>query len=314
MPPLPDRFASRRPPALLTSLALAACMVLYPLAGALLFTLFADGAPRALERPDAIGDILGTLRWVQVSGQLLALALPALLLAALHVRRAPLSRESFAFLGLGTLPSLRATGLAMLGAFLLQPTVYTLVSLQELYLWPALGEYGREVLRNQAVMESFLGELARARSMPEFLAVAAVLAVVPALTEELFFRGYVQQNYAAAMRPAAAILLTGLLFAFFHLQPANMAALALLGWYIGYIYSVTGNLAVPIAVHLANNLVALGVIASGLEATPAMAPGPLLATPGWWLLLAGSLSLFALVAWRLGADQNSATALASPLR
>ncbi len=90
-----------------------------------------------------------------------------------------------------------------------------------------------------------------------------MLALVPAVSEELLFRGYVQGNYAASMRPLYAVLLTGTMFAFFHMSAANLVPLALLGYYIGYIYSRSGNLAVPMSVHFVNNLSALLLLALG---------------------------------------------------
>jgi len=187
-------------------------MVLYPVAGALLFSL-AGGA--SLPEGAGIGVMLGELRAVQAAGQLLVLALPVLVLAAWHVRRRLLSRAIFGFLGVGGRVDFRLVGLAVAGVFMLQPLLYTIAGLQNLFLWPALGEAGAEVVRQRVVMDAFLSELAYAGSLQEFLVVAGVLALVPAVSEELLFRGYVQGNYAASMRSSAAVLLTGTMFVLF---------------------------------------------------------------------------------------------------
>lgn len=286
-----DPVALRRPSFLFTTIFLVVTMVLYPLAGALLFSL-AGGSANVVDG-GGIGEMVGPLRLVQALGQILVLALPVLVLSARHAGEGLFSLGSLRFLGVGERVELRQVGFGALGVFLLQPLVYTVAGLQNLYLWPALGDAGAEVVRQQALMESFIAELARIGSLPELLAVVAVLAVVPALTEELLFRGYVQSNFAAAMRPSSAVLLTGTLFAFFHMSAGNLLPLALLGWYIGYIYLKTGNLAVPVAVHFLNNLAALLLLGlGGPEAGPP--PEALLMTGWWWVVLPLSLVLFAL--------------------
>ncbi|TCD48916.1 CPBP family intramembrane glutamic endopeptidase [Chlorobium sp. N1] len=285
-----DPVALRRPSFLFTTIFLVVTMVLYPLAGSLLFSL-AGGSADVVDG-GGIGEMVGSLRLVQALGQLLVLALPVLVLSARHAGGGLFSAGSLRFLGVGKRVEMRLVGFGALGVFLLQPLVYTVAGLQNLYLWPALGDAGAEVVRQQALMESFIAELARIGSLPELLAVVAVLAVVPAVTEELLFRGYVQSNYAAAMRPSSAVLLTGTVFAFFHMSAANLLPLALLGWYIGYIYLKTGNLAVPVAVHFLNNLAALLLLGlGGPEAGPP--PEALLMTGWWWVVLPLSLVLFA---------------------
>jgi len=119
------------------------------------------------------------------------------------------------------------------------------------------------VVRQRVVMDAFLSELAYAGSLQEFLVVAGVLALVPAVSEELLFRGYVQGNYAASMRSSAAVLLTGTMFAFFHLSAANLVPLALLGWYIGYIYIQVRQPCGPVSVHFVNNFAVSSAACSG---------------------------------------------------
>jgi len=299
-----DSVAVRRPSFLFTTLFLLGVMVLYPVAGELLFSL-AGGA--SLPEGAGIGVMLGELRAVQAAGQLLVLALPVLVLAAWHVRRRLLSRAIFGFLGVGGRVDFRLVGLAVAGVFMLQPLLYTIAGLQNLFLWPALGEAGAEVVRQRVVMDAFLSELAYAGSLQEFLVVAGVLALVPAVSEELLFRGYVQGNYAASMRSSAAVLLTGTMFAFFHLSAANLVPLALLGWYIGYIYIKSGNLAVPVSVHFVNNFAALLLLALGGGAA-AMGPEPeiLLGMVWWWVAVPLSLLLFMLVMRRFSSIASAA--------
>jgi ABC-2 type transport system permease protein/sodium transport system permease protein len=62
--------------------------------------------------------------------------------------------------------------------------------------------------------EEFLGILSEARQTP--LAVMVVFVVVPAIVEELFFRGYLFSALRAVSGPVATIAVTAILFGLFH--------------------------------------------------------------------------------------------------
>uniref|UniRef100_Q3AQJ8 CAAX prenyl protease 2/Lysostaphin resistance protein A-like domain-containing protein n=1 Tax=Chlorobium chlorochromatii (strain CaD3) TaxID=340177 RepID=Q3AQJ8_CHLCH len=284
-----------------TTAALAVLMLLYPLIGNFFIAWFvgAELERGALLQPEMLRSFVPSLRIVQMVGQVLLLAFPALLLAGWQRGcRAPWSPEVRMWMGLQ--PPFDG-GVLVAGAggiILLQPLLSLIAALQERYLWPALGEAGREVLQQQESMELFLRTIADAHSLPEALFVLAVLAVTPAITEELLFRGYVQRNYMQVLSPAMAIVLSGLLFAFFHLSAANLLPLALLGCYIGYIYYCSGNLFVPMVAHFTNNALALIVLwFTPQEHTMAMQAEriALLLSPAWWFLVVGCTLLF----WRL---------------
>ena len=299
-----DPFATRRLSFLPNTFFLIGIMVLYPLAGAVLFLFINGSGQEGLSLLHIDRSMLPSIRMIQAFGQIVVLALPVILLSAWHTgRKNPFSLESLAFLGIRRDFNIGATALAVGGIFFLQPLLYTITAAQDLYLWPSLGTAGAEVVRQRDTMESFIRELALARSAQEFFLVAFLLAVTPAVCEELLFRGYIQQNYSRSMSSGSAVLLTGCVFAFFHLSAANLVPLCLLGWYIGYIYSKTGNLAVPFCVHFANNFAALllllfserGGMASQVQAEL------LLHAVWWWLVVAGSLLLLGMVVLRFSA-------------
>ncbi|MEI8186566.1 MAG: CPBP family intramembrane glutamic endopeptidase [Chlorobiaceae bacterium] len=291
-----DAFEVRRLSFFANTFFLIGIMVLYPIAGALLFFLVNGNWGFSLLHIES--RMLPSMRFIQACGQIVVLALPVLLLAARHTRRKnPFCTESLAFLGIGRNFNVAAAGLAAGGVFLLQPLLYTISAVQDLYLWPALGNAGAEVVRQRDVMEAFIRQLALVRSGPEFFAVAAVFAVIPAVCEELLFRGYIQENYSRSMSRGSAVLLTGFVFAFFHLSAANLFPLTLLGWYIGYIYSETGELALSFFVHLVNNSAALILLmlAETSDLAALVQPECLLRAVWWWPVVGGSLLLFVMV-------------------
>jgi membrane protease YdiL (CAAX protease family) len=291
-----------RPTFVANTLFLIGIMVLYPLAGGLLYSLVSGGSQEALSLLHIESSMLPSIRLIQAVGQIFVLALPVLLLAGWHTgKKNPFSQESLAFLGICRSADFAAVAFAVSGIFLLQPLLYTVTAMQDSYVWPALGEAGTEVVRQRDLMEIFIKELAQVRSVQEFIAVAFVLAVIPAVCEELLFRGYIQQNYSSSMSSGAAVLLTGFIFALFHMSAANLLPLALLGWYIGYIYMKTANLIIPFVVHLVNNLAALFLLlfTENKGTLSAFVSENILRSPWWWLLVAGSLLLFVMVLRRL---------------
>jgi uncharacterized protein len=88
----------------------------------------------------------------------------------------------------------------------------------------------------------------------EMVASLMVMAVVPALGEELVFRGIGQQKLIEITgNPALGITLTALIFSITHFEIQRFLAILLLGGVLGLLFYWTKNLWVPIAAHLLNN-------------------------------------------------------------
>lgn len=91
-------------------------------------------------------------------------------------------------------------------------------------------------------------------------AVLAILAVVllPAVGEELLFRGVLQNRLLAALgNPHLAIWLSAFIFSFVHFQFLGFFPRWFLGALLGYIYYLSGSLPLAMWGHLVNNTVAL---------------------------------------------------------
>lgn len=81
-----------------------------------------------------------------------------------------------------------------------------------------------------------------------------VIAVFPAVAEELVFRGMLQPAlFSATKNKHVAIWVTAVLFSAFHLQFFGFFPRVLLGALFGYLYVWSGTLWVPIIAHFINN-------------------------------------------------------------
>ena len=83
--------------------------------------------------------------------------------------------------------------------------------------------------------------------------VLLVVAVTPALCEELMFRGYLQRQVERTWGVLASILVVGIFFGAFHLRPTQLLPLSTLGIYLGFSVWVSGSLWVGVLIHLLNN-------------------------------------------------------------
>lgn len=92
-----------------------------------------------------------------------------------------------------------------------------------------------------------------AHSLGDFLVVTAVVAITPAICEEFLFRGLVQGNFQIVMRKWPAIVMTGIIFGAYHVQPVTFVGLCSLGIYLGYLMYTAKSILVPIAAHFTNN-------------------------------------------------------------
>ncbi|MCF8216991.1 MAG: CPBP family intramembrane metalloprotease [Chlorobium sp.] len=280
-----------RPSFLFSVFVLLALMAFYAVAGSVLLMVIPGGMTAFYDPVEGSSQVVSAMRFSQVAAQVLVLGLPVLLLAAMHTRElAPLSWKSLEFLGVSRSVSWRQLVFGVLGMISLQPLLYSVIELQDFFLWPALGAAGAEVIESRKLLDVMIDRLAGAHSIGEAAVVSVVLAFTPALCEELLFRGYLQQNWYRSLSPSGSVLFTGFVFAVFHLSVANLVPLMILGWYIGYIFMKSGNLAVPFSVHLFNNLAAL-VVLHAFGSSPEE-PYGLIFSFWWWVAVAGGLLLF----------------------
>jgi membrane protease YdiL (CAAX protease family) len=100
-------------------------------------------------------------------------------------------------------------------------------------------------------------ELVYADSIPEFAAVVVTIAVIPAVAEELLFRGVVQPALIRRVGPTLGILLTAFLFAIYHLNPWIFLPLFIVGTFFGFLAYKTGTFWAGALAHFGNNFLAI---------------------------------------------------------
>ena len=102
--------------------------------------------------------------------------------------------------------------------------------------------------------EQALKGLLKMDNLAELLINIVIIALVPALGEELVFRGVVQQQLMRRIaNPWVAILVSSVIFSAAHFQFEGFLPRLLLGFLLGWLYWRTRNFWVPVIGHFFNN-------------------------------------------------------------
>jgi hypothetical protein len=88
-------------------------------------------------------------------------------------------------------------------------------------------------LRDLAGRTAFLIE---ASTPAELVLVLVVLALTPAVCEELVFRAYLQRTLERKIPAPASVIVAGVFFALFHQQVLTLPSLVIVGVYLSFIY------------------------------------------------------------------------------
>jgi len=115
----------------------------------------------------------------------------------------------------------------------------------------------------------------------------AVIALLPALCEELVMRGVLLPSLGNAVSPGFAVLLTAAAFAVIHFDPIRFLFTFVLGLVLGFLRLRTGSLGPPVVVHLTLNALTFAVAPLVDDPSKPYTPQPVL---GLACLVAGVLA------------------------
>ncbi len=212
-----------------------------------LYQVVAGGITLLLARGTITADNVSLVRWSTLVGQLVFILVPTLVLARLRT---------------GTwlryfrvrLPEVRELLATVVAVFALQQVMQCYMFFQEAIPLPA--PVKEIVDQFKQVIEETYRLLVQSRSMGEFLLVVVVVAFVPAITEELLFRGLVQRSFEDAAGGVRGAILAGVIFGAYHLNPFSFVPLIALGIFFGLLVYRSQNITLAIMAHFFNNFVA----------------------------------------------------------
>ena len=166
-----------------------------------------------------------------------------------------------------------------------------------------LNTFGIWVREMEAVHQKTTTLLTTFSSLQSLVIGIWVMALLPAIGEELLFRGIVQNNfYQLTHNIHFAICSSALLFSMMHLQFYGLLPRLLLGALFGYIYWWTQDLYFPIVAHFFNNSLTLCMLF--LHQQGVMKQHIFYLHPPHWLFLFFFTTLASVFANRLRAQCN----------
>lgn len=122
--------------------------------------------------------------------------------------------------------------------------------------WPSLNESAK------AMEKSYLDQVkafAGSFTLGDFISALLFMALLPAIFEEIFFRGALQNTLERwTHKPIFAIFISALIFSLIHNSVYLFLGRFVMGFVLGLIFYKTRNLWVCIFVHFINNAVAAG--------------------------------------------------------
>jgi len=229
-------------------LALVLVFLLYQIGGAVL-TLAIFGLN--FEHAD-----VNAMRLLTMGGQILLILLPALLLSKyIYTDVTTILRVRTA--------KLKEAGLFILGLIILTPLMQSYLNIQSYLIdklavvSPFVNSAKNFLDKLDKLVESTYGNLLSVNNVVEGILVVIVVAVVPAVCEETFFRGFVQRSFEFNFKPWKAALITAIFFGIYHFNPYGLLPLIGLGFFLGFAAYKTQSILVPMILHFLNNFIAV---------------------------------------------------------
>ncbi len=175
--------------------------------------------------------------------------MPSVLVAVLSKRRV------LEYLQMDSFPTFASIflsiGIIILGAPLINLSaeinalIKNIDGLSEVYSW---------MHEKEKQLEEISINLLSGKNLFDLLINLIVLALLPALGEEMLFRGVIQRFLIKITKIShIGIIITAFLFSAIHFQFLTFLPRFILGLYLGYIFYWSGCLWVPILAHFANN-------------------------------------------------------------
>lgn len=194
------------------------------------------------------------LKIIQVFSDIGLFVIPALVLPFIIFQKGPVS-----FMGMRMRTPLIVFLIAICMALCIQPLVSVSALLNEHLVLPHFLRGLEEQMqnlekKNEALMDAFL----KMRGPFDFSINTLIIAVLPAIAEELFFRGFLQKTLQIRIKNGTtAVIVTAFIFSFIHLEFYGFLPRFILGLLLGYAYLWSGDIKVPILIHFTNNFLDL---------------------------------------------------------
>lgn len=195
---------------------------------------------------------MNAFRLFVAAGQILLILAPALILAkVIYIDVTPILRVK--------IPHWKEIAVFVLGLVIIIPLLQNFISVQN-FLIQQLAEASTtfESIKlffdeMDKLLANSYGDILSTTSIFEMILIIVVVALVPGVCEEVFFRGFVQKSFELSLKPFWAIFISSLAFSLYHFNPYGLLALLILSMYFGFAVYLSNSITIPILLHFLNN-------------------------------------------------------------
>ena len=191
---------------------------------------------------------------IQLISSLGIFLIPAIVLPLILFRSGP-----GRYMGLKHQAPLMQFLLALLAFFALMPVLEWTIHINQNMVLPSfLKGLETQIKGTEDKLKEVTDIFMKMPTFGSFIFTAICIAVVPAVAEEFFFRGFLQTTiFRWTKKINFSIILTGFIFSFIHFQFYGFLPRMLLGIFLGYIFYWTGDLKASMFIHFTNNFLSV---------------------------------------------------------
>jgi membrane protease YdiL (CAAX protease family) len=195
---------------------------------------------------------IGNLKIAQLIQSVGLFVIPPLIMAYLW------SSKPLSYLQLNRLPNTKSTLYAIVIMLIAIPFINLLAQLnQEISLPAFMATIEAQMKAAELQIAELTEKMLYVKSLDALAFNILLIAIMPAIGEELFFRGIIQKILSERRNIHLAIWISAFIFSAIHLQFYGFFPRLLLGAFLGYLLFWSGNLWLPIIAHFTNNAVAV---------------------------------------------------------
>lgn len=242
------------------------------------------------------------IRWSNTLGTLFMFFLPAVLYARVcHVK-------AMKHLGFKNTLDWKHAALAVLIMIACLPAVDALQELTKMLPWSkaSLAKFDKA----EADYYKQVAVIARMNNVWDYILSLIVIALAPAIVEEVLFRGVIQNLLSRWFKkPVLAIVITSVLFSAVHLSYLGFLSRFALGFVLGWMFYRTGNIWINIIAHFFNNAAAITQLYLVNKPGQTIDAAKMDGHAPWWL---GLVSLAVLIGLLIAFDKMGNKAIDRP--
>ena len=243
---------------------------MFLLSGVITMSFFGEVAAAMTSSDTPITDeALKQFKWAQLIGTIISFIIPAVVFAYMCDER------PWKYVGFNSRIDIPTFFIVIVLLISIQPFALYMGQLNENFHFGALQE---EIKRTELFYERAMQNFTRMKSGTDLFINLLIIGLLPAIAEELFFRGALQNVLERWIKiPWIAIAISSLMFAMLHGTMFKLLPIFVLGLLLGTLFYVTRNLWYCVFFHFLNNSLALIVTyyATGNEALKKIAENDL---------------------------------------